>query len=74
MATCSHEYMFFFRNRPPEESLHQTCRTFRGEVDSSIPIVFGGFLFIFFEALETSARTIENSPDKKMGVGSLHNP
>ncbi len=33
---------------------------------------------VVFEAsrqtAETAARTIETSPDKKMGVGSLHNP
>ena len=36
-------YMFFFRNRPPEKLPHQSCSTLRGEVDSSVPRVFGGF-------------------------------
>ena len=38
-----YDHCFFFRNRPLEESLHQKCSTLRGEVDSSIPRVFGGF-------------------------------
>jgi hypothetical protein len=34
---------FFVRNRPLEESPHRSCRALRGEVDSSVPRVFGGF-------------------------------
>ncbi len=74
-----HEYMFFFfRNRPPEGLLHRTCRAFRGEFDSSTLEASGGLLVVVFEAYrrtpETAACTIETSPDKKMRVGSLHNP
>ena len=36
-----YDHCFFFRNRPLEESPHQSCRAFRGEVDSSIPRVSG---------------------------------
>ncbi len=35
MATFHTTTVFLFRNRPPEELLHQTCRTVRGESDSS---------------------------------------
>ncbi len=45
-----YDHCFFFRNRPLEESPHQSCRAFRGEVDSSIPRVFGGFRVVVFEA------------------------
>ena len=73
MRTC-----FFFRNRPPEESLHQKCRTFRAESDYSTPEVVRGFWVAVFEAsrqtVKNAAWTIENSPDKKMRVGSLRNP
>ena len=45
-----HEYMFFlFRNRPPEELLHQTCRTLRGELDSSTPRASGVFWMVVFD-------------------------
>ncbi len=40
----------FGRNRPPEESLHQKCRTFRAESDSSTLEVPGGLLVVVFEA------------------------
>ncbi len=77
MTTCSH-MCFFSRNRPLEKSPHRTCRTFRGESDSSILEVVGGLLVIVFEASrrtpENAARTIETLPDKKMRVASLHNP
>ncbi len=49
LTTCSHT-CFFFRNRPLEESPHQSCRAFRGEVDSSVPRVPGGLLVVVFEA------------------------
>ncbi len=39
MTTC----FFVSGIRPPEESPHQTCRTFRGESDSSTLKVSGGF-------------------------------
>ena len=42
LTTCSRA-CFFFRNRPLERLPHQSCRAFRGEVDSGIPGVFGGF-------------------------------
>ena len=41
---------FFGRIRPPEESLHQKCRTFRAESDSSTLEVVGGLLVVVFEA------------------------
>ena len=50
MTTCSHDHFIFFQIRPPEESLHQTCRTFRGESDSSPQKVSGGLLVVVFEA------------------------
>ncbi len=34
MATSYMSTCFFFINRPPEESLHRTSRTFRAESDS----------------------------------------
>ncbi len=78
MATSYMSTCFFFRNRPPEGLLHRTCRAFRGEFDSSTLEASGGLLVVVFEAYrrtpETAACTIETSPDKKMGVGSLHNP
>ncbi len=43
MATSYTTTCFFFRIRPPEESLHQKCRARRGEVDSSTQKAFGGF-------------------------------
>ena len=49
LTTCSHT-CFFFRNRPLEKLPHQSCRAFRGEVDSSVPRVFGGLLVVVFEA------------------------
>ena len=54
----------------------QTCRTFRGEVDSSIPRVFGGLWVIVFEAFRQTPEngTIETSPDKNTRVGSLRSP
>ncbi len=80
----SHDYLlpwphvFFFRWCPPGESLHQKCRTFRGEFDSSTLEAFGGFWVIVFEArrqtLETAAWRTQNLPDKKMPVGSLQSP
>ena len=54
LTTCSHT-CFFFRNRPLEKLPHQSCRAFRGEVDSSIPRVFGGLLVVVFEARENSS-------------------
>ena len=42
LTTCSRA-CFCFRNRPLERLPHQSCRAFRGEVDSGIPGVFGGF-------------------------------
>ena len=54
LTACSHA-CFFFRNRPLEKSPHQSCRAFRGEVDSSIPRVFGGLLVVVFEARENSS-------------------
>ncbi len=40
--------------------------------------MLGGLLVVVFEAYrqtpETAARTIETLPDKKTGVGGLHNP
>ena len=58
MTTCSHDHFIFFQIRPPEESLHQTCRTFRGESDSSTLEASGGLLVIVFEA---SRQTLENA-------------
>ena len=45
-----HMHVFFFGNRPLEESPHRSRRAFRGEVDSSVPRVFGGLLVVVFEA------------------------
>ncbi len=53
-----HACRFFFRIRPPEESPHQTCRTFRAESDSSTLEVVGGLLVIVFEAFR---QTLENA-------------
>ena len=36
-------YVFFSENRPLEKLPHQSGRALRGEVDSSIPRVSGGF-------------------------------
>ena len=60
MTTC-----FFFRRCPPEELPHQTCSPRRGEVDSSIPRVFGSFWVIVFEALENAAWTNWNLSRQK---------
>ena len=49
-STISLYARFFFRNRPLGKSPHQSCRAFRGEVDSSIPRVSGGLLVVVFEA------------------------
>jgi hypothetical protein len=38
-----YDHCFFFRNRPLEESPHRSRRALRGEVDSSVPRVPGGF-------------------------------
>ena len=48
---------FFFRIRPPEESPHQTGRTFRGEFDSSTQKVSGGFWVTVFEASRQTSET-----------------
>ncbi len=46
LFTC----MFFFSDdRPLGKSPHQSCRALRGEVDSSIPRVFGGLLVVVCE-------------------------
>ncbi len=58
MATSQTDHCFFFRIRPPEESLHQTCSPRRGEFDSSTPEVFGGFWVIVFEAFR---QTVESA-------------
>ena len=50
MTIVLYDHCFFFRNRPLEELPHQSCRAFRGEVDSSIPRVSGGLLVAVFEA------------------------
>ncbi len=57
MTTCSHDHFIFFRIRPPEESPHQTCRTFRAEFDSSTPEVSGGLLVVVFEAFRQTGET-----------------
>ena len=54
LTTCSHTW-FFFRNRPLEKLPHRSGSTLRGEVDSSIPRVFGGLLVVVFEARENSS-------------------
>ena len=78
MATCYTTTCFFFGIRPPEESPHQTCRTFRGESDSSTPEAPGGLSVAVVEAFrrtpKPAAWTIETSPDKKMEVGGLQSP
>ncbi len=48
---------FFGRNRPPEESLHQKCRTSRAEFDSSTLEVPGGFWVTVFEASRQAPET-----------------
>ena len=58
MATSQTDHCFFFRIRPPEESLHQTCSPRRGEFDSSTPEVFEGFWVIVFEAFR---QTVESA-------------
>ena len=58
MATSYMSTCFFFRNRPPEELLHQTSRTFRAESDSSTPEASGGLLVVVFEAFR---QTLENA-------------
>ncbi len=50
IGCCRLQSSILVKNRPPEESLHQTCRTFRGESDSSTPEVSGGLLVAVFEA------------------------
>jgi hypothetical protein len=44
VATCLHEYMFFFRDRPPEELDNKRSSTRRGEFDSSTPEAIGVLL------------------------------
>jgi hypothetical protein len=59
--SCIHTWLlvlhpcFFSENRPLEESPHQSCSTLRGEVDSSIPRVSGGFWVVVFEETENSS-------------------
>ncbi len=57
MATSQTDHCFFFRIRPPEESLHQTCSPRRGEFDSSTPEVSGGLSVVVFEASRQTPET-----------------
>ncbi len=43
MTISLYDHCFFFRIRPPEESLHQKCGARRGEFDSSTLEVSRGF-------------------------------
>ncbi len=58
IVCCRLQSSILLKIRPPEELLHQTCRTFRGEFDSSTLEVSGGSLVIVFEA---SRQTLENA-------------
>ncbi len=70
LTTC-----FFFRLCPPGESDNKRRSARRGEFDSSTPEAIGVLLGQVFLAYSFwSSATLETSPDKKMGVGSLHTP
>ncbi len=57
IACCRLQSSILLKIRPPEELLHQTCRTFRGESDSSTPEVSGGLLVVVFEASRQTAKS-----------------
>ena len=57
IAWCRLQSPILLKIRPPEESLHQTCRAFRGESDSSTLEVSGGLLVIVFEAFRQTLET-----------------
>ena len=50
IVCCRLQSSILLKTRPTEESLHRTCRTFRGESDSSTLEVSGGLWVIVFEA------------------------
>ncbi len=57
IVCCRLQSSILLKIRPPEESLHQTCRTFRAESDSSTPEVSGGLLVTVFEAFRQTPET-----------------
>ncbi len=57
IAWCRLQSSISSKIRPPEELLHQTCRAFRGESDSSTLEVSGGLLVIVFEASRQTAKS-----------------
>ncbi len=57
IVCCRLQSSILLKIRPPGESLHQTCRTFRAESDSSTPEVSGGLLVVVFEAYRQTPET-----------------
>ncbi len=57
IAWCRLQSSILLKIRPPEELLHQTCRAFRGESDSSTLEVSGGLLVAVFEAYRQTPET-----------------
>ncbi len=57
IACCRLQSSILSKIRPPEELLHQTCRAFRGESDSSTLEVSRGLLVVVFEASRQTSET-----------------
>ena len=58
IVCCRLQSSILLKIRPTEESLHQKCRTFRAEFDSSTLEASGGLLVAVFEAFR---QTLENA-------------